>query len=136
VTGESGDHPAGSLVDGIPAAVQRWLIRSSAENMRREMGDQFRRAFGGGRDSGGDAWDTATTEPPPESADEAPECAWCPVCRTARRIRESGSGLGGLSGAGDAVASAVQEALSAFDAFLSVRPRTPGGPDHEPDSRS
>lgn len=126
----------GSLVDGIPAAVQRWLIRSSADNMRREMGEQFRRAFGGGRAPAQDVWDTATTEPPPEAAAEAPECAWCPVCRTARRIRESGPGLGGLAGAGDAVAAAVQEAMSAFDAFLSMRPRTSGGPDHEPDGRS
>jgi hypothetical protein len=94
--------------------------------MRRELGDQFHKAFGGSRADRNDVWNTATTESPPEASDEAPECAWCPVCRTARRIRESGPNLGGgLAGAGDAVASAVQEALSAFDAFLSMRPGAP-----------
>jgi hypothetical protein len=145
VTGQPGD-PFGDIAGNV----QRWLIRSGAENMRRDLGDQFRRAFGGGRASREDVWNTATTEPPPESTDEAPECAWCPVCRTARRMRESGPVVGGLSGASDAVASAVQEALSAFDAFLSMRPgtpqpprqapRTPGRPTerpgHEPDGGS
>jgi hypothetical protein len=145
VTGQPGD-PVGD----IAANVQRWLIRSGAENMRRGLGDQFRKAFGGGRAAQDDVWNTATTESPPEASDEAPECAWCPVCRTARKIRESGPGLGGgLAGAGDAVAAAVQEALSAFDAFLSMRPgapqptrpapRSPGQaserPGHEPDDR-
>ena len=64
-------------------------------------------------------WDAATTEIPPEVG-EAPECQWCPICRAARRIRESGPGIGGqLSGAGDAVASAVQDAISAFDTVLA-----------------
>jgi hypothetical protein len=145
VTGQPSD-PVGD----IAANVQRWLIRSGAENMRRELGDQFRKAFGGGRAGKEDVWSTATTEPPRTASDEAPECAWCPVCRTARRIRESGPGLGGgIAGAGDAVAAAVQEALSAFDAFLSTRPgapqptrpapRSPGEaterPGHEPDGR-
>lgn len=141
--------------------IQRWLIRSGARSMRRELGEQFRKAWTGQRaepTDPADVWNTATTEPPPELS-EAPECAWCPVCRAARRIRESGPGLGGqLAGAGDAVAAAVQEALSAFDSVLSARPRTepagpstrpatddrpeasaPGapseGPDHEPDDR-
>jgi hypothetical protein len=145
VTGEPGG-PGGDIAGDI----QRWLIRSGADNMRRELGEQFRRAFGGGRAGREDAWSTATTETPPDASAEAPECAWCPVGRTARRIRESGPGLGGLSGAGDAVASAVQEALSAFDSFLSMRPPSSGTrpeppttgppatgkPDHEPDGRS
>jgi hypothetical protein len=125
-------------VANVQAGLQRWLIRSGAENMRREVGDQFRKAFGGGHSDAGDAWSTATTEPPPDSSGEAPECAWCPVCRAARRIRESGPGLsGGLAGAGDAVAAAVQEALSAFDSFLSAHPSSQGAgrPDHEPDGR-
>jgi hypothetical protein len=93
--------------------------------MRRELTGQFRRTFGGSNSEPGDVWDTATTEPPPDHSGEAPECAWCPVCRAARRIRESGPGLGGqLAGAGDVVAAAVQEALSAFDSVLSMRPRT------------
>jgi hypothetical protein len=150
LTGQSGDpggdQRSGGIADsiaGIQANVERWLIRSGAENMRREVGDQFRRAFGGGRADAGEVWNTATTETPPtETAGEAPECAWCPVCRAARRMRETGTPLGGLSGAGDAVAAAVQEALSAFDSFLSMRtspprtqpPRTQR-PDHEPDGR-
>ena len=150
MTGQYGGDPgsdragaasaAGSVADGIASiqgSLQRWLLRSGAENMRREVGDQFRKAFGGGHGDKGDAWSTATTEPPDSSA-EAPECAWCPVCRTARRMRESGTPLGGLAGAGDAVAAAVQEALSAFDSLLSMRPpapRTSGRPDHDSDGR-
>jgi hypothetical protein len=154
LTGQSGDPgcdrsgagrtaagAAGSIADGIAGIqgnVQRWLLRSGAENMRREVGDQFRKAFGGGQDDKGDPWGKATTETPPDGSTEAPECAWCPVCRTARRMRESGTPKNGLAGAGDAVAAAVQEALSAFDAFLSMRPpapRTSGRPDHDPDGR-
>jgi hypothetical protein len=123
VTGQAGDGGG-----DIAGNIQRWLLRSSADNMRRGLNEQVRRAFGGGRAEREDVWGTATTETVPESSAEAPECAWCPVCRTARRIRESGPGMGGLSGAGDAVATAVQEALSAFDAFLSVRPPAPGAP--------
>jgi hypothetical protein len=146
----------------LTGEIQRWLIRSGARSMRRELGEQFRKAWSGQRaepTEPGEVWNAATTEPPPELS-EAPECAWCPVCRAARRIRESGPGLGGqLAGAGDAVAAAVQEALAAFDSVLSARPpRTdpaggsarpaqadppeapmagapPEGPDHEPDDR-
>src|SRR5271165_2525383 len=101
--------------------LQRWLLRSSARSVRKEIGGQVRRTFGGGgqRPSANDVWDTATTEIPPEVG-ESPECQWCPICRAARRMRDSGPGLGGqLSGAGDAVASAVQDAISALDSILS-----------------
>jgi hypothetical protein len=156
--------PRSSSVD-LTGEIQRWLIRSGARSMRRELGEQFRKAWTGQRaepTEPADVWNTATTEPPPELS-EAPECAWCPVCRAARRMRESGPGLGGqLAGAGDAVAAAVQEAMAAFDAVLSAKPRTepaggsarpaqadppeappeaqaagapPEGPDHEPDDR-
>jgi hypothetical protein len=145
-----GRPPGADLVDGF----QRWLIRSGARSMRRELTGQFRRTFSGGSAESGDVWSTATTEPPPEESREAPECAWCPICQAARRIRESGPGIGGqLAGVGDAVATAVQEALSAFDSVLS-RPRTDPagarssrptsapaagapseGPEHEPDDR-
>jgi hypothetical protein len=92
--------------------------------MRRELTGQVRKTFSGNSPARTDVWDTATTEPPPE-AHEAPECTWCPICQAARRIRESGPGLSGqLAGVGDAVATAVQEALSAFDSVLSTRPRT------------
>jgi hypothetical protein len=99
---------------------QRWLIRSSAKNMRKEIGGQVRKTFGGGRSDAGDVWDTATTEIPPEVG-EAPECQWCPICRAARRMRESGTGglSDHLSSAGDVVASAVQEALRTFDSVVA-----------------
>jgi hypothetical protein len=154
-------QPPRPAVD-LTGEIQRWLIRSGARSMRRELGEQFRKAWSGQRTeptAPGEVWNAATTEPPPELS-EAPECAWCPVCRAARRIRESGPGLGGqLAGAGDAVAAAVQEALAAFDSVLSARPpRTdpaggsarpaqadppeapmagapPEGPDREPDDR-
>ncbi len=101
--------------------LQRWLIRSSARTMRKEISGQVRRTFSGGqRPSTANVWDTATTEIPPD-AGESPECQWCPICRAARRMRESGPGIGGqLSGAGDAVASAVQDAISALDSMLGL----------------
>jgi hypothetical protein len=108
---------SGSL---LPDELQRWLLRSGARSMRRELTGQVRRTFGGNR-ADGDVWAAATAEPPLVSA-EAPECAWCPICRAARRIRESGSSLGGLTGAGDAVSAAVEDALAAFDAVLSMHP--------------
>ena len=99
--------------------LQRWLIRSGARSMRKEIGGQVRRTFGGNQRAGSaDVWDTATNEIPPEVG-ESPECQWCPICRAARRMRDSGPGLGGhLSGAGDVVASAVQDAVSALDSIL------------------
>jgi hypothetical protein len=104
--------------------MQRWLIRQGAKNVRREIGGQVRRTIGGGRTSTADVWDTATHEIPPEVG-EAPECQWCPICRAARRMRDTGPGLGGqLSGAGEAVASAVQDAMSALEGLLG---KTGGG---------
>jgi hypothetical protein len=99
---------------------QRWLIRSSAKSMRRELTGQVRRSLGGGeRAKPGDVWGTVTTEIPPD-AGESPECQWCPICRAARRMRETGPGLGDqLSAAGDVVASAVQEAMKTFDSVLA-----------------
>jgi hypothetical protein len=142
-----GADRAADLAADLAAGIQRWLIRSGTRSMRRELTGQFRRTFGGNAAEAGDVWGTATTEPPPDESREAPECAWCPVCRAARRVRESGPGLGGqLAGAGDAVASAVQEAFSAFESVLSMRPRTDPreaptsdapseGPEHGPDDR-
>jgi hypothetical protein len=105
--------------------LQRWLIRQGAKNVRKEIGGQVRRSVGGGgRTTTADVWDTATTEIPPEVG-EAPECQWCPICRAARRMRDNGPGIGGqLSGAGGAVASAVQDAMSALDSLLA---KTSGG---------
>lgn len=111
-------QPGGSGTD-VFSDLQRWLIRSSAKNMRREFEDQVRRTIGGQRQEKSDVWDVATTEIPPEVG-EAPECQWCPICRAARRMRESGQGVSTpLSGAGDAVAGAVQDAVKSLDGLLA-----------------
>jgi hypothetical protein len=105
---------------------QRWLLRSSAKSMRKEVTAQVRRTFGGGRADNGDVWDAATTEIPPEVG-EAPECQWCPICRAARAMRDSGPSLGDhLLTAGDMVARSVQDALKGVDSVLS---KTSGGSD-------
>jgi hypothetical protein len=115
---ESNNRSSGS--DPI-ADFQRWLMRSSAKNLGREIKGTFRRTFGGGTDNR-DVWETATTEPPPGTG-EAPECAWCPICRAARRFRESGPGLASqVAGAGDALLSVAQDTVAAFEATLSARP--------------
>ncbi|HXB50509.1 MAG TPA: hypothetical protein VNW50_22355 [Streptosporangiaceae bacterium] len=110
------DRPAKGV--DVFGDLQRWFIRQTAKNMRKEIGGQVRRTLGGSRTTS-DVWDTATTEIPPEVG-ESPECQWCPICRAARRMRDSGPGIGGqISGAGDVVASAVQDAISALDSLLT-----------------
>lgn len=111
---------------GLASEVQRWLIRTSAKNVRDELGGQVRKAFRGQDADPGDVWGTATTEPP-RPADEAPECAWCPVCRAARRISEARAGTSGgggpkLADAADVMASAVSQVLAGLDSVLSYRP--------------
>ena len=105
---------------------QRWLMKAGAksmagqvaDNVRRSLGQQSRRAS-----KNGDVWDTATTEPPP---DEPLECQWCPVCQAARRMRESGPGLGAkISDAGGILASMAQDAFSAFDQFMKTSSERP-----------
>jgi hypothetical protein len=106
----------------LTAGIQRWLFRSGARNVGRELHEQVNRALHGEPRSA-DVWSAATADPPPP---EAPECAWCPVCRAARRIRRVHAGASSpLSEAGDAIAAAVQEALAAFDAVLSYPGRRP-----------
>ena len=113
--------------------LQRWLIRSGARSMRSQFEDQVRRTISGQRPDNSDVWDIATTEPPPE-AGEAPECQWCPICRAARRMRDTRPGLAGqLTGAGDAVAAAVQDAVRAFETFLT-RAAGSSAPDAGPDT--
>lgn len=124
-SGSSGADRQGEAGPDLLGDLQRWLIRSSAKNMRRELEDQVRRTIGGQRQDKSDVWDVATTEIPPEVG-EAPECQWCPICRAARQVRNSRSGLAGqLSGAGGAVATAVQDAINALDSLLT----RPGGRD-------
>ena len=107
---------------------QRWLVKSGARNLSREVRGNLRKTFG--RTSEEDVWSQATREQP----DEPPECEWCPICRAARKYRDgSGPGVGGhLTGAGDAFASVVSDAFSAFESALSVvrtqsAPKTPPG---------
>ncbi len=132
---DTGPDPLGDL--------QRWLMRTGARSVTKEMTGSVRRALGQDRPAA-DVWDTATNRP----EDEAPECAWCPVCRAARRMRErqgAGSGLGStLTGASDALASVVQEAYSAFESAMKASPSKPSssGPSskwedagREPDDR-
>jgi hypothetical protein len=121
------DPRSGQSGGAVLTDLQRWLLRSGAKSMRREIEGQVRRTFNGGkRAERDDVWGTATTEPPP-GVGEAPECAWCPICRAARRMRESGPGLGSqLSGAPSVVAAAVQDAIVAFDTVLSRSAAAPG----------
>jgi len=125
---------------GVANDIQRWLIKTSAKNVRGELGGQVKKAFRGSDRTGGDSWATATTEPP-DAAQEAPECAWCPVCRAARRIAQSRSGgenRGGpkFSDAADVVAGAVREALANVDAILSYRPGDFSSEQSKPDDDS
>ena len=108
---------------------QRWLMKSGAKELGREVRGNLRKTFG--RSSGEDVWSQATRE----EADEPPECEWCPICRAARKYRDSsGPGVGGhLTGAGDAFASVVSDAVTAFESALSVvrspsAPKTPSAP--------
>ena len=112
---ERDSQPGGDPIGDL----QRWLMRSGARSISKDLTGQVRRALG--QESSGkraDVWDVATTRPARD--EEAPECAWCPVCRAARRLRESRQGSQGspLAGAGDALASVVQEAYSAFEAVM------------------
>ena len=107
---------------------QRWLMKSGAKGLGREVRGNLRKTFG--RPAGEDVWSQATREEP----DEPPECEWCPICRAARKYRDSsGPGVGGhLTGAGDAFASVVSDAFSAVESALSVvrtpsAPKTPSG---------
>ena len=123
--GQAGGGPVGDL--------QRWLMRSGARSVGRELTDQIRRALGQGDagQRGGDVWEVATTRSGDDSG-EAPECAWCPVCRAARRLRQSGPGLGThIAEAGDALAAVVQEAYLAFEAAVKAQQR-PSGEAQEP----
>ena len=115
---DSGGDPLGDL--------QRWLMRTGARSVTKDLTGQMRRALGQDQPKA-DVWDTATNRPLVD--DEAPECAWCPVCRAARRLRESrqSSGLGSqLAGAGDALAAVVQEAYSAFESAMKAPPAGSG----------
>lgn len=134
--------------------VQRWLIRTSARNMRDELGGQVKKALRGpDRRDPDDVWATATSEPAGRVGD-APECAWCPVCRAARRVREARESGGEAKAAATlaevsgVLTGAVRDVLVGIDSVLSYRPgdlsadkpAAPGGdraeePEHEPGDR-
>ena len=106
----SGQDPIGDF--------QRWLVRSGARSVSREVGDQIRSMLGLG---GGpaDVWSRATTP-----ADEAPECAWCPFCRAARVLRESGPGVSSqMAAAGEAVGGLARDAMSVVESALGATGR-------------
>ena len=131
--GESWEQRAAAMASEI----QRWLIRSSARNMRDELGDQVKKAFRGSGGHAADAWATATTESP-DAANEPPECSWCPLCRAARLIAHARTGAdsrGGprLSDAADMMTGAIRDALAGLDSILSYRPGEPAQPPPAPE---
>jgi hypothetical protein len=107
----SGQDPIGDF--------QRWLVRSGARSVSREVSGQIRSALGVGG-APADVWARATAPP----ADEAPECAWCPVCRAARVLRESGPGVSSqMAAAGEAVGVLARDAMSVFESALAATGR-------------
>ena len=117
-------QPGGSGPDLI-GEFQRWLIRSSARGVSRQVTDQLRSALGRNQQqSTGDVWETATAEPP----DEAPECAWCPLCRAARLLRESKAGRDTrVTAVSDALGGVVQDAFNVLEAALATTGRAAAG---------
>jgi hypothetical protein len=107
----SGQDPIGDF--------QRWLVRSGARSVSREVSDQIRSMLGRSA-APADVWSRATAPP----ADEAPECAWCPICRAARVLRESGPGVSSqMSAAGEAVGGLARDAMSVFESALAATGR-------------
>jgi hypothetical protein len=116
------EQPPGSGA-GLAGEFQRWLARSGARGIAREVAGQVRGLLG--RAGQRDIWAAATTTAP----GEAPECAWCPVCRAARLLRESRPGLtSGISVAGGTLAAVVEEAVAAVEAVLAATGRAGRGP--------
>ena len=122
---------------------QRWLMRTGAKSIGRDVASRVRSTVGGGKSAKqGDVWDTATTE---ELTDEPPECQWCPICRAARRYRDSGgstTNLGGqFAGVTDTLAGLTRDAFGLFDAAMRASqrppdvPRAPGRPADTPGGR-
>src|SRR5262249_22266829 len=120
--GQQVTQPGGS--GDLIGDFQRWLLRSGARGMSRELADQGRAALGKNQ-STGDVWETATAEPVPA---EAPECAWCPLCRAARIVREAKPGRDKrVAAVGDALTTVVQDAVSVLEAALAATSRSGGG---------
>ena len=115
---QQGNDPVGDF--------QRWLMRSGARGLGKEVRGNIRKTFGYGDAGRDDVWGSATSEP--EGGEHPPECEWCPLCRAARKMKDSGPGLSShLSSAGDAFASVMREAVDAFEAVIATGtgPRRP-----------
>ena len=115
---QQGNDPVGDF--------QRWLMRSGARGLGKEVRGNIRKTFGYGDTGRDDVWGSATSEP--EGGEHPPECEWCPLCRAARKMKDSGPGLSShLSSAGDAFASVMREAVDAFEAVIATGtgPRRP-----------
>jgi len=116
-------QPGGSGPDLI-GDFQRWLLRTGARGMSRQLTHQVRTALGRNQEPSGDVWETATTEPLPG---EAPECAWCPLCRAARLVRDAKPGRDTrVTAVGDALNTVVQDAVSVLEAALAATGRATG----------
>jgi hypothetical protein len=116
-------EPGGSGQDLI-GDFQRWLLRTGARGMSRQLTHQVRTALGRNQEPSGDVWETATTEPLPG---EAPECAWCPLCRAARLVREAKPGRDTrVTAVGDALNTVVQDAVSVLESALAATGRGTG----------
>lgn len=121
------DNSGGSGPDLI-GEFQRWLIRSSARGVGRQVTGQIRSAFGRNQPTG-DVWESATADPTPG---EAPECAWCPLCRAARVLRESRPGRDTrVTAVSDALGMVVQDAFNVLDAALATTGRPPPSRDQD-----
>jgi hypothetical protein len=128
---EPGSDPMGDF--------QRWLMRTGAKSIGKDVASRVKSTLGGGGAKQGDVWDTATTE---ELTDEPPECQWCPICRAARKYRDTGGStatLGGqFAGVGDTLAGLTRDAFGLFDAAMRASqrpadaPRTAGRPAGKP----
>ncbi len=119
---EPGSDPVGDF--------QRWLMRTGAKSIGRDVASRMRSTIGGGGGAKqGDVWETATTEEP---TDEPPECQWCPICRAARRYRDTGGSsapLGGqFAGVGDTLAGLTRDAFGLFDAAMRASQRPAAAP--------
>jgi len=117
-------QPGGSGPDLI-GEFQRWLIKSSARGVGRQVTGQIRSALGRNQQQPtGDVWETATTEPP----EEAPECAWCPLCRAARLLRETKPVRDTrVTAVSDALGTVVQDAFNVLEAALATTGRPASG---------
>ena len=119
---QSGSDPIGEL--------QRWLVRSGARSVTRQLGGQIRTALGGGgkQQSTADVWETATSEPRGPGMRLVPDL---PGQAPAPGVR-SRPELLGVSAAADAVGVVMQDAMSAFEAAVAAAGRGPAAGRHAP----